>query len=86
MCPHYYHPLFDYDCCVRFTQSAKLTALAFGTLLGALILDRTIANSTSICVLVNRTVISTTVSLNAHVFSDDKTNRWMFPHDSSFVN
>ena len=29
-------------------------------------------------------VISTTVSLNAHVFSDDKTNRWVFPHDGSY--
>ena len=37
----------------------------------------------SICVLVSRTIVSTTVSLNAHVFSDVKTNRWMFPHDGS---
>ena len=61
----------------------RLISLDFGALLGALILNKAIANSTSICVLVSRTVVSTTVSLNAHVFSDDKTNRWMFPHDGS---
>ena len=61
----------------------RLISLAFGALLGAMILNKAIASSASICVLVSRTVISITVSLNAHVFSDDKTNRWMFPYDGS---